>query len=52
MVAKFQSLQNVEYLTADIESPVAMIKLDITDIQYPDYSFDAIICSHVLEHVN
>jgi ubiquinone/menaquinone biosynthesis C-methylase UbiE len=29
-----------------------MVKMDITDIQYPDESFDTVICNHVLEHVS
>lgn len=39
------------YLTADIEHGKAILQLDITDIGYPDESFDSILCSHVLEHV-
>ena len=28
-----------------------MVRMDITDIQYADRSFDVIFCCHVLEHV-
>jgi hypothetical protein len=39
------------YLSADLSSPRAMVKMDVTAIQYPDDSFDVVYCSHVLEHV-
>lgn len=39
------------YLTADLHKSSAMVRMDITDIDYADDTFDVIYCSHVLEHV-
>ena len=47
----FLKQQNVDYLSADLDSPLAMIKMDVTDIQFNDNTFDVVICNHVLEHV-
>ena len=48
---RFESLPKLEYLTADLESPLAKIKMDIHNIPFPENSFDIIFCNHVLEHV-
>lgn len=47
----FESMPNLDYISADLDSPLAMVKMDITNILYEDNSFDVILCSHVLEHV-
>lgn len=44
-------LPNLDYISVDISSPIAMIKMDITNINLPNDYFDCIICCHVLEHV-
>ncbi len=47
----FKKQLGANYLSADLFSPLAMVKMDVTDIQYEAESFGAIYCSHVLEHV-
>lgn len=47
----FKSAPNIDYLSADLDMPTAMVKMDITNITFPDHTFDVIICNHVLEHV-
>jgi SAM-dependent methyltransferase len=42
----------LRYVTADLDSPLAMDKVDIMDMPYADGSFDAVLCNHVLEHVD
>lgn len=39
------------YITADIESPLAKVKMDIHQMPFEDNRFDAVLCNHVLEHV-
>ncbi|MGB3468009.1 MAG: methyltransferase domain-containing protein [Cyclobacteriaceae bacterium] len=50
-IDKFESLQNLDYITADIESPLAKVKMDIHDIPFEANTFDVTFCNHVMEHV-
>ncbi len=53
---KFINMPNIEYVAVD-KYPQnygynkLTIQMDITDIKYPNETFDVVMCNHVLEHV-
>ena len=49
---RLAALPNLDYVTADIEPGRAMLSFDMTAIPATVGTFDAILCSHVLEHVS
>jgi SAM-dependent methyltransferase len=50
-MARFEKQHGDRYITADIESPLAKVKMDIHAIPFPENKFDVVLCNHVLEHV-
>ncbi len=48
----FEKTHGERYITGDIESPLAKVKMDIHHMPFGDQSFDVVLCNHVLEHVD
>lgn len=48
---RYQSIPGVHYISADLKSPRAMVRTDLTRIAFPSNTFSVIYCSHVLEHI-
>ncbi|MEO9512758.1 MAG: methyltransferase domain-containing protein [Flavobacteriaceae bacterium] len=48
---RFKQLNNIDYTTTDLNSPLAEVKADICNLPFSDDSFDVILCNHVLEHI-
>lgn len=48
---RFKKMKNLEYITTDLNSPLADVKADICDLPFKDNEFNVILCNHVLEHI-
>lgn len=47
----FRRLENLDYTTTDLNSPLADVKADICQLPFEDNSYDFVLCNHVLEHI-
>ncbi|NER12429.1 methyltransferase domain-containing protein [Leptobacterium flavescens] len=48
---RFRKQKNLDYITTDLNSPLADVKADICNLPFKDNEFDIIFCNHVLEHI-
>lgn len=48
---RFREMDNLDYTTTDLNSPLADVKADICDLPFEDDTYDIIFCNHVLEHI-
>tara|TARA_R110002049_G_scaffold993_3_gene7141 strand:- start:19315 stop:20079 length:765 start_codon:yes stop_codon:yes gene_type:complete len=48
---RFRNMKNLDYITTDLNSPLADVKADICNLPFENDSFDVILCNHVLEHI-
>ena len=48
---RFKKMKHLDYVTTDLNSPLADVKADICNLPFSDNEFDVILCNHVLEHI-
>ncbi|MFO7615679.1 MAG: methyltransferase domain-containing protein [Bacteroidales bacterium] len=48
---RFRKMGHIDYVTADLESPLAEYHFDLHSIPFDSDTFDLVLCNHVLEHV-
>lgn len=51
-IKRFEEFHGDNYLTADIESPLAKVKLDVLQMPFAEAEFEVVFCNHVMEHVS
>lgn len=51
-IDRMEAMKNLDYITADIESPLAKVKMDVHQIPFEANTFDVVFCNHVMEHVD
>ena len=49
---RFRKQENINYLSGDLYSPLADVKMDIHKMPFEGNRFDVVLCNHVLEHVD
>lgn len=47
----FKQQENLDYITADLHSPIADVKADICNLPFENNMYDVVFCNHVLEHI-
>lgn len=51
-IKRFERVFGDNYITADLFSPLAKVKMDVQNIPFEANTFDVILCNHILEHVD
>lgn len=46
-----KALPGIVYVSVDLDKSHAMFEMDLTNLTFEDSTFDLVVCSHVLEHI-